>query len=105
MKYDDFIQGSDFSTVSQLDLISSARECFKSAKATIDNLLDKINKVDELYLAMRKEEIMKLAKVCIGNQLYLHKLLMQVQNGGDISGSVMKIDFNTHDQFCSITLT
>uniref|UniRef100_A0A7S2SAQ4 NAA35-like TPR repeats domain-containing protein n=1 Tax=Eucampia antarctica TaxID=49252 RepID=A0A7S2SAQ4_9STRA len=104
LKYDDYVQGSDFSSVSQLELITSASECFKSAKVIVDNILENIVKVDKLYLAVRKEEVMKLAKVCVGNNLYLHKMLLQAQKGNDLSNSVMMMDFKSHNQFCSITI-
>lgn len=104
LKYDDYIQGSDFSTVSQLDLINSSSECFKSAKVIVDTIVAKSENIKESYLAIRKEELTKLAKVCVGNSLYLHKLLEHQQKGNKICDLSVLFDFKSHNQFCSIVL-
>ena len=104
LKYDDYNQGSDFSSVSLLDLINSSSECFKSAKVIVDTIVAQLGKIKESYHAIRKEELTKLAKVCVGNSLYLHKLLEHHQKGYKSSDLSVQFDFKSHNQYCSIIL-
>uniref|UniRef100_A0A7S1ZHY9 Uncharacterized protein n=1 Tax=Ditylum brightwellii TaxID=49249 RepID=A0A7S1ZHY9_9STRA len=125
LTYDDYCQGSDFSSIQPEELLASAAECFRASKAAVDKLLVMLNKrsgsssallssttsmtaSDEKdmlnYLPVAKEEVMSLAKVCVGNSLFLHKLTQQVRSGEKVTGKVL-IDFSAHKQFCSIKIT
>ena len=107
LTYEDFLQGSDFSNVTPADLISSASDCFKSAKVIVDKLLGEIGaKFDgKISSPVRKEEVMKFAKVCVGNTLFLHKLRQLVEKnrpGCKITEKSVTFDFGVHEQFCTI---
>lgn len=104
LTYDDFEQGYSYANVSQQALIASATECFKDSKAVVDKLLSKLSdKGDDCYAPIRKQEVMNIAKVCVGNSLFLHKLSQQVQNGGKAKGTV-SFDFEAHRAFCTIKI-
>ena len=122
MQYDDFLQGTDYSNVSPLDLISSASECFKTSKLLADKLLSVMNKNDNdissksaaatktenpnMFLPIFKKEITSLVKVCVGNSLYLHILSQQITTTKKEKKKkpVVKFDFDTHSQFCIIQI-
>lgn len=105
LTYDDFEQGYSYANVGQQELISSATECFKASKAVVDNLLSQLGDEDEddCYAAIRRQEMMNIAKVCVGNSLFLHKLSRQVQTGGKAEWSI-SFDFDAHNAFCTIKL-
>ena len=127
LSYNDYLQGSDFSQVSSEDLILSASDCFKSAKHVIDKILEtmnlyehehqrqqqtyKNNEKDEksIYQMMQqpiqKEEVMRLAKVCVGNSLFLHQFhQLNHNNSKKMETKKVVLDFTVHDQFCTIKL-
>ena len=101
--YDDFLKGSDFSAVSQDELLTSTTDCFKATKSAIDKILVQIGEIDANYCSIRKDDAMKLAKVCIGNLLFLHKFSCNIHTNDSRSFEV-KFDFAAHKQFCSIQL-
>lgn len=104
LEFQDYVQGSDFSKVTQNDLISSTGECFAASKALVDKLQIQVSNVEPYYLPIQCEELNKLAKVCVGNSVYLQKLKQQV---GSKEGRNIKIDMDvdTHEGFCTIKLT
>jgi len=93
LSYSDFLQGTDYTNVSPQDLISSSRECFKTAKMLGDKLLQ----MDDLP----RKEVLGLVKVCVGNLLYLHVLGKEIEGG---KRSSVKFDFEADVQFCIIQL-
>ena len=97
--YDDFLQGSDFSKVSQNDLLASTSECFNVSKAMLDKLLSQIAIIQTEFRAMQEDEIRRLAKVCIGNSVYVQKLKQAIDADGKAKG-VISFDLETHNQFC-----
>ena len=106
LTYDDFEQGYSHADVSQQTLIASAMDCFKASKTVVDKLLSDIGDEadgDNCYLPIRRAELKSLAKVCIGNSLFLHKLLRQVQSGEAAEGKV-SFDFEAHRAFCIVKL-
>ena len=106
LTYDDFEQGYSHADVSQQALIASAMDCFKASKTVVDKLLSDIGDDDgdnSCFLPIRRAELKSLAKVCIGNSLYLHKLLRQVQSGEAAEGKV-SFDFEAHRAFCIVKL-
>jgi len=104
LTYDDFEHGYSYANVSQQALIASATECFKDSKVIVDKLLSQLpDKGDDCYAPIRKQEVMNIAKVCVGNSLFLHKLSKQVQNGGKAKGTVT-FDFEAHRAFCTIKI-
>lgn len=59
--------------------------------------------MDPNTCSVTEDELKSLAKVCVGNSVYLMKLTQQVGNGGTASGSV-EFDFEANDEFCIIKL-
>jgi hypothetical protein len=103
--YDDFLQGSDFSKVPQNDLLVSTSECFNVSKTTVDKLLSQALNIDPACLPMSEEELRRLAKVCIGNSVYVQKLRQKVDSSGKASSGNVSFDLETHAQFCTTKLT
>lgn len=101
--YKDYLIGSDFTKVKQSDLLAATAESFKEAKATVDGLLTKYKQIDSNACSVSEEELRSLARVSVGNSVYLMKLSQQVSNGGTASGKV-EFDFGTNDEFCIIKL-
>jgi len=119
LSYDDYVRGSDFSAVQRKDLLASATDCFRSGKGIVDWLLDVIvvegtNKTevngtvkrndDDLFISIRREEIMSLAKVCVTNSLFLHKLASITDSGKDPGNSNVSLEFNAHKQYCTMSI-
>ena len=102
--YDDFLQGSDFSKVPQSDLLASTSECFNVSKSMVDKLLSQLSSLDAVFISVQEADLRCLAKVCIGNSVYLQKLRQTVQSNGKASVGV-SFDLDTHGEFCTIKLT
>jgi len=120
LAYDDYVQGSDFSAVQSKDLLKSATECFRTGKGVVDWLLDVVvspdngstinetekRRDDDLYIPIRRDEIMALAKVCVTNSLFLHKL--GTMNGSEKknSGDGIKgcLEYKTHKLYCTFSI-
>lgn len=101
LTYSDFLVGSDFSTVKQADLLSATTESFSAAKVTVVDMLAKCEAFD--LIAMKEEELKSLAKVCVGNAVYVVKLSQQVRGEEKASGKVV-FDFETNSEFCIIKI-
>merc|ERR1711862_833487 len=113
LQYDDFLQGTDYTNVTPINLISSASECFKTSKLLADKLLTFLNNnnndnTDLFLLPLSKDELISLVKVCVGNLLYLHILNQQVtkttKKNMEEKKIIVKFDFDTHRQFCIIQI-
>ncbi|KAL7537015.1 hypothetical protein ACHAXR_007535 [Thalassiosira sp. AJA248-18] len=119
LSYEDYMRGSDFSAVQKKDLLASATDCFRSGKGVVDWLLDVVvlencdesningtekRKDDDLYISIRREEIMALAKVCVTNSLFLHKLASATANAGS-KNSKVSLEFKAHKQYCTLSYT
>lgn len=102
LSYHDFLSGSDFTQVKQADLLAATAESFTGAKATVDGLLAD-PQLHSTFCSTSQEELKRLAKVCVGNSVYLMKLSRQVSDGGSASGKV-EFDFDTLAEFCIIKL-
>lgn len=100
--YKDFLIGSDFSRVKQSDLLNATAESFTNAKATVDGLLGN-KQVDRKDMSTTEDELRSLAKVCVGNSVYLMKLIRQIDEGANATGTV-EFDFSSHDEFCIVKL-
>ena len=104
--------------MSSKDLIESASECFRSSKSMVDQLLEVIvlphetdttrmsinQRLDsDPFIAMHRDEILALAKVCVGNSLYLHKLASMVSSKTNLSnGNQVSVEHKAHTQFCTL---
>lgn len=103
LSYDDYVKGSDFSKVTQRDLLTSTAESFRLSKSIIDRLLVQIPLIDPDYLPAQKMELQQLNKVCVGNSIYLQKL-MQVIQSKEESKTRVAIDTTTNFEFCTIRI-
>ncbi len=103
LTYIDFCHGSDFSRVSQQDLVISTSECFKASKEIIDKLLVQIADIEACYRPIQEEELRELAKVCVGNSVFVQRLVQMVDATGKAKGTV-SFDLSTHKRFCTIKL-
>jgi len=120
LSYEDYIRGSDFSAVQSEDLLASATDCFRSGRGIVDWLLDVIivgscdeatidatkkRKDDDLYISIRRGEIMALAKVCVTNSLFLHKLASATAGSKNLGSSRVSLEFKAHKQYCTMSIT
>jgi hypothetical protein len=103
LSYEDYMKGSDFSKVTQKDLLASTADSFRLSKSTIDRLLVQIPLIDPDYLPAKEEELRQLAKVCVGNSIYIQKL-MQLIHGKEESNARVTIDTTTNCEFCTIKI-
>lgn len=101
LTYNDFLAGTDCSTVNQADLLSATAESFSAAKVTVVDMLAKYEALD--LITVKEEELKSLAKVCVGNAVYVIKLLQQVRGEDKASGKVV-FDFESNSEFCTIKL-
>ena len=105
LTYDDYCEGSDFSKVSQKDLLFSTSECFKTGKATVDKLQALLPKlVDSPFPPMSKDELAGIAKICLGNSIYVQKL-KQLIDAKETKTATVAFDFDTNSEFCTIKIT
>lgn len=113
--------GSDFSAVTVEDLLSSAGDCFRSAKGAVDSLLNVIvsssegcaeniaihptRNDDDMYISIRRHEILQIAKVCVTNSLFIHKL--GTMEGGELGsgGRRVSLAYNAHKHYCTLIIT
>eukprot|EP00531_Pseudo-nitzschia_arenysensis_P009546 CAMPEP_0116154340 /NCGR_PEP_ID=MMETSP0329-20121206/21729_1 /TAXON_ID=697910 /ORGANISM="Pseudo-nitzschia arenysensis, Strain B593" /LENGTH=716 /DNA_ID=CAMNT_0003651315 /DNA_START=206 /DNA_END=2353 /DNA_ORIENTATION=+ len=91
LTYEDYVKGSDFSKVTQKDLLASTADAFRLGKSMIDRLLVQVPLMDPDYLPAKKEELQQLNKVCLGNSIYLQKL-MQIIHRKEESKARVTID-------------
>jgi hypothetical protein len=103
--YDDYVQGSDFSKVAQNDLLMSTSECFNASKTMVDKLLSQMPGVDTDYIPMRDNELRRLAKVCIGNSVYVQKLKQKVGNADGQAEGDSVFDLETHNHYCTVKIS
>ena len=115
LSYDDYASGSDFSAVNNRDLIAAASDSFRSAKSAVDRLLEVIlpndtttasiteNRTnDDLFIPIRRAEIMALAKVCVSNSLFLLKL--ETASNGQSQNEKASLAFNAHTGYCTVSI-
>lgn len=82
----------------------STSECFNVSKTMVDKLLWQLPSIDPVYLPIQENELRQLAKVCIGNSVYVQKLRQVVGDNGKATGEV-SFDLETHNQFCTTKLS
>ncbi len=110
--HNDFVQGSDYSSIVLEDLVGSASEMFKLARSKLDQILTLLDcnyaplndYSTALHTPIQKQEALCLVKVCIGNNLFLHQLLtdrMKLKNECSIT---VYFDFTIHKQLCVLKL-
>jgi hypothetical protein len=103
MRYQDFVQGSDFSAFPQNDLLQSVASSFLTSKQTTEILLQNFTELtDQVYAAIHDQDLRSLVKVCIGNAVYLQKLRSLVQS--DDSKAKVSFEFEGNSEFCTIKL-
>ncbi len=107
LTYDDYVNGSNFSAVASNDLLASATTCFRSAKGEADWLLGAIaveggDSPADFYIPIRKENL-QLAKVCVHNILFFQSL--DCRDHPSDSNTNVRLEFNTHKQFCTLSFT
>ena len=110
LSYNDYKQGSDYSSVKSKDLLASASECFRSAKGIIDWLLEVIvsDKVDDttsaekrsdcdMFIPVHRDEVLSLAKVCVTNTLFLLKL----SSISDTNSESVSLEYKVNKMYCT----
>eukprot|EP00536_Pseudo-nitzschia_multiseries_P013959 jgi/Psemu1/310418/fgenesh1_kg.636_\ len=103
LSYEDYLSGSDFSKVPQTDLLASTADSFRLSKSMVDRLLAQVPLIDADYLPVQVEELRQLAKVCVGNSIYLQRLIQMIK-GNEESKAQVTIDTHTNGQFCTIKI-
>ncbi|KAL3944097.1 MAG: hypothetical protein SGBAC_001828 [Bacillariaceae sp.] len=104
LTYADYKQGSDFSSVDQNELLKSASECFKASKGMVDKLELQLKGIDSDFVSSSENDLRQLAKISVGNTIYLAKLSQMVAQNGTSSGC-LAIDMETSVQFCTMKIT
>jgi hypothetical protein len=107
--YRDYQSGSDFKGVSKTDLHLSTSECFKKCKSILEQITAMLNRnvgIIECKTStpIREDELLALTKVCIGNSVFLMKLMQRCQENNTSNTSVI-FDFAAHKSFCTIKIT
>lgn len=105
LTYADYLEGSDFSTVNQNELLKSASDCFKASKTMVDKLESQLKSgsVDSDFVTASEADLRLLAKIAVGNTIYLAKLTQSVAQNGKSSGE-LSIDMEPSVQFCTIKI-
>jgi hypothetical protein len=104
LSYNDFLQGCSFSRVSQSDLLVSTGECFKASKANVGKVLAALESLDVSVLSTTREDLNQMAKVCVGNSVYLQKLRQAISSQGVNWEPSALFDFDANCEFCTIKL-
>ena len=105
LTYDDFLKGSDFARVSQSDLLLSTAECFKSSKELVGKITALLPSLDSALLSLTKEELNQIAKVCVGNLVYVQKMKQMVAAPDGGRPRRVEFGFDSNCEFCTIKLT
>jgi hypothetical protein len=106
LMYEQYAQGSDFSTVTSEELQQSTCEWFLSCRRAVEHLQSTaLPSVDVDYAPIRETELKSLLKVCIGNSVYLLKLRQAMQDPKSVASVRVEFETKTHDQFCTIKLS
>ena len=103
LNYDDYLKGSDFSRVSQYDLLVSTSECFQTCKGMVDQLLEQLSSMESIYSPVQEDELRRLAKVCIGNSVFVQKLKQKIEDPQKTGGKIT-LNLDSHTQFCTIKI-
>ena len=107
LRYEDYLAGSDFSNVLPDDLQKATAECFQASKSYLDHLNAEVDSIAEEYRAIDKDELKQLAKVAVGNSVYLLKLQQKLksrQADGRVEATI-EIDADSHKRFCTIKVS
>ena len=104
LSYDDFEKGTDFSSVSWKDLITSSSDCFKNCRILLDKMKNRVESKSLDFLPISMDEIMCTTKVCIANSLLLLKVSQYIDKC-ETKVHKVSFDFDTHRQFCSISIS
>ena len=59
--------------------------------------------LDSNYLSMSKEELNQVAKVCVGNSVYVQKM-KQLVTAKDAKVDTVDFDFDSNKEFCTVKL-
>ena len=98
LSHDDYLQGSDSTEATHLELLLSASETFKNAKSVLDQLLiilDDTQRNGPLNFAhVTRDQVLSLVKVSISNSLFLLKLKSRSDS------SKVAFDFTLNAHFC-----
>ena len=112
--YEDYVNGIDASAISTFNLIQLVSEGYKACRTMIDEMIGMIidQDIDAFHVTMAMPELRSLMKVCVGNIVYVQRLLqlLEKKNGNASSAIVTTInakatfDFDSHNQFCIIKI-
>jgi hypothetical protein len=83
--------------------LSSTSECFKKAKALIEQVSNLLVGIDNRLAPLNEDELHCLTRICVGNSVFLMKLAQKVRGDGKASGEV-NFDFDATKQFCTIKI-
>jgi len=80
--------------VSQPELLFSTSECFKASKQLVGTISAEIPKLDPDVVNMNAEDARNLAKICIGNAVYVQKLSQLIATKATTTATA-EFDFQT----------
>jgi hypothetical protein len=110
LKYTDFVQGSDYSSIDTTFLVSSTMNTFKECRAEFTKLkkLLKDQTIEMGYSCVTLEDIHNGIKVCVSNSLHLLKLSQFIleqkekKNAIVMPKKAVTFEFDIDAQYCCI---
>ena len=69
----------------------------------VAKLLASLPSLDSNYVSMTKDELNQVAKVCVGNSVYIQKL-KQMSSSKDTNLEYVSFDFDVNKEFCTVKL-
>ena len=103
LSYDDFQAGLDYKNVTQADLISYTTDCFKESKCILDSISSHLKLTEPQSSTLSADEIKALTKVCVGNSVFLMRLIQHIRSN-ETSKCRVAFDFSSNSQFCTVKI-
>lgn len=105
LSYQDYLDGSDSTGVTVKDLCMAATEAFKSCRQLVEALLREIGQCSLPYAPVQEQEARSLLKVCVGNSVYVLKLLQLATSEDQPDKVRVDFDYDAHKEFCILKIS
>jgi hypothetical protein len=107
LKYNDFVQGSDYSSIDPKFLVSSTMDTFKECRVQFTNLKKMLEDgtIEMTYSCVTMDDIHNGIKVCVTNSLHLLKLSQYnivEKNPIDLPKKAVTYQFDIDARYCCI---
>jgi hypothetical protein len=104
LNFQDYLHGSNYSNITQDDLLTTTAKCFENSKNTVNRMLQDVRQLDVAYASVQETELRALLKVCVGNNVYLLKLRSLIDSKAT-SEAKLTFAFEGKSQFCTVKLS